>query len=216
MQNTPKERHIAYRCPECGAATVGLIGKFTQSANMIRLKCTCEKSSALDLNLTGDGKVKLSVPCLLCKQNHTYTVSEGILLERDSFSLSCPYSGFDIAFVSDSETVSAELERTERELDVMIKGFEAESLEDLQPKDMTEEEILPDPAVYDTIRFVVKDLEAEGKVSCPCGKGEGYELRFADGGIDVYCPECGASKLLEARSAGISEEYLELDSLELK
>ena len=38
-------------------------------------------------------------------------------------------------------------------------------------EDMTEGEILPDPAVYDTLRFVVKDLEAEGKIDCPCHSG---------------------------------------------
>ena len=216
MQSTPKQRHIAYRCPECGVATVGLVGKFTKAANMIRLKCTCEKSSTLDITPGTGGKVKLSVPCLLCKQSHNYTAAEGIFFESEKFLLSCPYSGIDIAIVSDEKTVTEELIRTERELDVVVKGFEAESLSDLQPEEMTEDEILPDPAVYDTIRFLVKDLEAEGKLICPCSKGEGYELRFADGGIDVYCPTCGASHLLQVSSSIIAEEFLSIDSLTLK
>ena len=216
MQNNRKERHIAYRCPECGVATVGLVGKFALKANMIRLKCSCEKSSALDINVANDGKIKLTVPCILCKQSHNYTVSEGIFFERDKFLLSCPYSGVDITVLGDENTVSEELARTEGELATLVKGFEAESIEDLQPKDMTDEEILPDPAIYDTIRFLIKDLEEEGQLNCPCGANEGYDLRFADGGIEVYCPRCGASKLLEVTSAGVCEEYLSLDSLELK
>ena len=216
MTNTPKQRRIAYRCPECGVATVGLVGKFAVERGMLRLKCACEKSSTLDVHSTGGGKIKLSVPCVLCKDSHGFTVSEGIFLERDSFNLSCPYSGTDIAFIGGEDEVGAALERTERELDTILAGFEAESLSDVQPSDMNEDEILPDPAVYDTLRFVVKDLEAEGCVKCPCGACEGYELRFADGGIDVYCPTCGASVLLPASSVHISEEYLDLDSLELR
>ena len=216
MTNNPKQRHIAYRCPECGVATVGLVGRFALKANMIRLKCNCEKSSSLDISVANDGKVKLSVPCVLCKQNHSYTVSEGIFFDRDEFLLSCPYSGMDISFIGNEDAVNSALERTGHELQTVMKGFEAEELSDLQPEDMTEEEILPEPAVYDTVRFVVKDLEDEGRISCPCKKGSGYELRFADGGIDVYCPTCGASVLLPCASAQISEEYLELDSLELK
>ena len=216
MQNDKKQRNIVYRCPECGTATVGMVGKFALKANMIRLKCSCEKESALDIYASGDGKIKLSVPCILCKQNHSYTVTEGIFFDREKFNLSCPYSGIDIAFIGDEAIVAGELERTERELETILTGFEAEELSDIQPMDMTEDEILPEPAVYDTIRFVVKDLEEEGKISCPCGVGNGYDLRFADGGIEVYCPACGGSVLLKAASAQISEEYLELDSLELK
>ncbi len=216
MQTNPRQRHIAYRCPECGTATVGIIGKFALKANMIRLKCPCEKTSSLDINMLPDGKIRLSVPCVFCKENHSYTVTESLLFERDKLLLSCPYSGSDITVAADADTVSAELERMGGELETVMKGFEAESLEDIQPQDMNEDEILPDPAVYDTVRFIVKELEAEGNLHCPCGKGEGYDLRFADGGIDVYCPRCGASRLLAASGAVIAEEYLTLDSLELK
>ncbi len=216
MNKKRSQRRIAYRCPECGVATVGLVGKFVGEANMIRLKCSCDVPSSLDINVEKDGKVKLAVPCILCKQSHTYTVTEGIFFEREHFTLACPFAGMDIAFIGGEESVGEALSRTEGELRTLMSGFEAEELSDLQPQDMTEDEILPDPAVYDTLRFVVKDLEAEGKVFCPCAKGEGYDLRFAEGGIDVFCPSCGASVLLAAASVGISEEYLTLDSLTLK
>ncbi len=216
MNETRKQRRIAYRCPECGIATVGLVGKFAGEGNMIRLRCSCDKPTSLDINVEKDGKVKLSAPCILCRQNHSYTVSGDIYFERERFTLACPYSGVDIAFIGDEDVISEELARTEGELRTIMTGFEAEELSDLQPMDMAEDEILPDPALYDTIRFVVKDLEEDGKIFCPCKKGEGYDIRFADGGIDVFCPCCGASVLLPCTSVGISEEYLALDSLTLK
>ena len=181
MAYIPKQRNIAYRCPGCGSAVIGLVGKFALHANMLRLKCSCGDEQSLDINLS-DSKVRLSVPCLFCRQNHSYVVSESLFFENDRFLLNCPYSNMDIAFIGDEDTVGQELSRTEAELNMLMKDLEAEELSDIQPEEMTEAEILPDPAVYDTLRFVVKDLEADGKLNCPCGKGP-YDLRFTDSGM---------------------------------
>lgn len=212
---TPKQRQIAYRCPECGNAVFGLIGRFAMKANLLRLKCSCDKSSALDISYAGDGKIRLSVPCLFCKQNHSFVVSESIFFNREKFLLNCPYSGMDIAFIGNEDVVAEELGRTQEELEKLLIQLEAAELADIQPQDMNEDEILPDPSVYDTIRFIVKDLEAEGKVYCPCHEGT-YELRFCDEGIQVYCEKCGASYTFHATSPSVTEEYLSLDSITLR
>ena len=214
MAETPKHRNIAYRCPGCGTAVVGLVGRFALHANMLRLKCECEGEGSLDITLSGDEKVRLSVPCLFCKQNHNFVVSQSLFFDNEKFMLSCPYSGMDIAFISDEDTVKEELQRTEKELNILMASLEAEELSDIQPQDMAESEILPDPAVYDTLRFVVKDLEADGRVNCPCGDGD-YDIRFIEGGIQVYCTKCGATKDLAVPSPAIAEEYLSLDEIRL-
>ena len=182
----PKQRNIAYRCPECASSIFGIVGKFTLSADMLRLKCTCDKSSSLDINKTNDGKLRLSVPCLFCKQNHSYVVSEGVFFDREKFLLNCPYTGMDIAFIGDEDTINGELKRTEEEIRRLMASLEAEELSDIQPEEMSDDEILPDPAVYDTLRFLVKDLEADGKIQCLCDNGS-YDLRFVDGGVQVSC-----------------------------
>ena len=214
MVITPKETHIAYRCPHCGDLIYGFVGKFALAAGMVRLKCSCGESY-LDATATQDGKMRLSVPCLFCKQNHNYTVSQSIFFGRDIFLLNCPYSNMDICFIGDKDKCDIEAERTEKELQRLLLDLEAEELKDIQPQDVDEEEILPDPAVYDTLRFVVKDLEAEGRVKCPCSDGR-YELRFVDNGVEVYCENCGASYTFTATSPSVAEEYLDIDSLELK
>ena len=70
----PKETRISYFCPECATAVLGIVGKFALSANMVRLKCACQESG-LDISATSDGKIRLSVPCIYCKQNHNYVIS---------------------------------------------------------------------------------------------------------------------------------------------
>ena len=53
MVLTPKETTVAYRCPECGALVMSMVGVFTLTADMMRLKCPCE-GSALEIIYTKD------------------------------------------------------------------------------------------------------------------------------------------------------------------
>ena len=208
------ETHIAYRCPSCGDTIYAFVGKFALSANLLRVKCSCG-GSALDINITNDKKIRLSVPCIFCRQNHSFVVSESIFFGREKFLLNCPYAGMDIAFIGDEDVVNHEIERTANELSTLLKNLEAEDLSDIQPQDVGEEEVLPDPAVYDTLKFVIKDLEEEGKLSCPCGEGP-YDLRFTPTGMQAWCQTCGATHDFNVSSPTIAEEYLDLDSLTLK
>ena len=154
------QTHIAYRCPSCGTAVCGFIGRFALSAGMVRLKCECGESH-LDINVTNDKKLRLTVPCVFCKKSHSFTLSQSIFFERDSFLLNCPYSNMDIAFIGEKEKVDAHIDRTARELEALLRDLEAEQLSDIQPQDLDENDVLPDPTVYDAIRFLVKELEAE-------------------------------------------------------
>ena len=206
--------HIAYRCPECGGTIWGFVGKFALAANMLRLKCPCE-SSQLDISFTNDKKKRLSVPCVFCKTNHNYVVSQNVFFGRELFLLACPYSNMDICFIGDKYNVDREAKRTGDELEKLLLGLEAESLEDIQPQDVNEEDVLPDPTVYDAIRFLVKTLEDEGKIDCPCHSND-YDIRFLDTGIQVYCGKCGASHYFDTASASASEDYLLIDELMLK
>ncbi len=210
----PHQTHIAYRCPECGTTIYGFVGKFALSAGMLRLKCSCDKSFA-DISFTADEKVRISVPCLYCKQNHNYVVSQSIFFGREIFLLNCPYSNMDICFIGDKEQTDKEIQRTGEELERLLRDLESESLKDIQPIDVDEDEVLPDPTVYDAMRFLVKELEYDNKIDCPCHSGS-YDLRFCKEGIQVFCPECGASHIFDTRAESASAEYLDIDYLELK
>jgi hypothetical protein len=120
-----------------------------------------------------------------------------------------------VCFIGDKEKTDAEIQRTEEELSRLLMNLEAESIKDMQPIDVNEEDILPDPVIYDTIRFLIKDLEAEGKIDCSCHEGN-YDLRFCQEGIQVYCPKCGATHTFNTEAVSASEDYLRVDSLYLK
>ena len=213
MSENKKHTHIAYRCPECGDVIVGMVGEFALNAQMLRLKCTCGKS-ALDITPDGNGKLKISVPCVLCKDSHTFVLSSSIFFDRDIFRFNCPYANLDIAFIGTKELVDRATEESAEALSRLIASIGAEDLPDIQPMDLNDEDTLPDAAVYDIIRFVVKDLEAEGTIDCPCHSGN-YDLRYAPGGIEAVCHECGATYLFRCESPSIAEEYLNTESIKL-
>lgn len=96
-----------------------------------------------------------------------------------------------------------------------MTSLEAEDVSDIQPQDVGEDSMPPDPAIYDTLNFVLRDLEAEGAVKCPCEMGE-YDLRFTDEGMQVWCKSCGATYDFYAKSVSVAEEYLTIDSITLK
>ena len=208
----PKTNHIAYRCPDCGTVVFGIVGQL--HAEMLRIKCPCG-GSALEVHFRKDKKVRFSTPCVFCKTSHSFVVSESIVFGRDLFLLSCPYSRMDIAFLGDETKVMAEAERTEEELRRLLTSLEAETLSDIQPIPMNDDEILPDPEVYDIVRFLVRELEADGGIDCPCHMGP-YEFRFTDGGVEVYCESCGASYNFPAESVAVAREYLDVREIRLK
>ena len=209
-----KRTQIAYRCPDCATATVGFLGGLSSVSDMLRLKCTCGES-ALDIKKQSDGKVGLSVPCIYCKSNHSYTVAPEIMLRDELTKFSCPYSGMGIAFIGDEKAVAEEIEISAEELSRIMASLEAETVADIQPQDVGEDSVPPDPAIYDTLNFVLCDLEAEGEVHCPCENGE-YDLRFTDDGMQVWCKNCGATYDFYAKSVSVAEEYLTIDTITLK
>ena len=204
----------AYRCPDGATATVGFLGGLSAVSDMLRLKCSCGES-ALDIKKQSDGKVNLSVPCVYCKSNHSFVVAAEIIGRDEPAKFSCPYSGMGIAFIGDEESVAKEIDNSAEELSRIMTSLEAETVSDIQPQDVGEDSMPPDPAIYDTLNFVLRDLEAEHAVRCPCDNGS-YDLRFTDDGMQVWCKNCGATYDFYARSVSVAEEYLTLDSITLK
>ena len=104
-----KEKYFAYRCPDCGDTVLALMGSFSLSGDLLRLRCTCKKSFA-DIKAERGQKVHLSVPCPLCKKPHAYTIAPSLLLEREIFTLGCPYSpDIAVALMGEEEPLNKAL-----------------------------------------------------------------------------------------------------------
>lgn len=218
-----KQTTLAYRCPHCGAGVMSAVGIFSLTADMMKLKCPCGKSE-LEVVYSRDGKVRLKVPCIICPSGHSYTVSKNIFFGRDLFVLPCPCSDINIAFMGETNSVKAELSRTELELLDILEENGIDSFSALQDEG---ERYLTDPQIAEIVMFVIRDLEAENKIFCKCHPADGsseedservYDVEILEdgSGIRVTCPECKAERLIPTDSLLGAHAFLNCDALYLE
>ena len=225
-----KRTTVAYRCPDCGGGIMSAVGLFNLSADMLKLKCTCGKSE-LKIIYNRDGSVRLTVPCLICSQPHTFTVNASLFFTDELFVLPCPYSDINIAFMGEMNQVKAELARTELEL---LDMLEENGITDFSALHGDERD-LGDPQILDIVLFVIDDLDAEGKIFCRChpdpalenaddstdygewnNEESRYEAEITDDGIKLTCRICGASRVIPTDSMLSAHAFLNADSLHLE
>ena len=190
------------------------VGLFTLSADMLKLKCDCGKSE-MTVTYSRDGKVRLNVPCLICAKPHTFTLNSSLFFGREIFTIPCPYSDINIAFIGHENHVKAELARSELELLEILEESGVDSFEALHNDD---EESFTDPQIHDIIMFVLRDLEEAGDLHCRCADpaDAAYEIEVADDHIRVFCKTCGAEKKIATDSILSANAFLNCQSLTLE
>ena len=214
-----KKTTIAYRCPHCTHAVYSIIGVFTLSGDLIRLKCACEESD-LTISYTGDGKIRLTVPCLVCPKPHTFTISPGAFFDRELLTLPCPYTGLDIAFIGTKDKVDGAIEETGNQLLKMLQDAGYASLASLRQANEEEENaLLSDPQVEDIVRFMLCELDEEGKIECYCKQDNEipyYNFQILSERVRVYCECCNAESILPLAGPADAAGFLNLDAIHLK
>ena len=210
-----KKTTVAYRCPHCGAGIMSAVDVFSLNADMVKLKCTCQKSE-LTIVKTNDGKIRLVVPCILCPRPHNFVISSSIFFGKDLFVLPCAYSDINICFIGEINHVKAELARSELELLDLLERSGVDSFESLHGNESVPD--LTDPQILDIVMFVIKDLDEEGKILCRCKDGEekNFDVEVTDDGVRVNCTKCGASRLIPTDSTLAAHAFLNSDSLHLE
>lgn len=211
-----KKATVAYRCPVCGKAVLSMVGVFSLSADMLKLKCECGGSEMVITNST-DGKVRLSVPCIVCPRPHNYLISKNVLFSGNIFVIPCSYSAIDIAFLGDPEKVSDALELQAQELNRIMEENGLDSFERLKEDEKWDETQYSQ--VEDVIRFMLCELDDEGKISCHCketGDIPYYNFQVLSERVRIFCECCHGEKELPLGSLTDAERFLSLDSLELK
>ena len=207
-----KQSTAAYLCPICGCTVTSIVDAFKLSADMVKLKCTCGKSE-MTIVKNGDGKVKITAPCIFCPNPHSVTVNKSILFERDLFAVPCPYSGVSVGAIGDPDHVRAELARSEFQI---IDFLEKSGLANLDF--MKESKVFSDPQVLEIITYVIKELDDEGKIECNCKDPveRNFNVDMTDEGLRVSCPHCNASKLIFTSSVMDAYEFIHAEKIILK
>lgn len=214
-----KQTTIAYRCPTCGAGVMSVVDIFALSAPMIKLKCECG-GSEMTMVKQSDGKIRLTVPCIVCPNPHSYVLSPSVFFGKEEFFLQCAYSDLDVCFLGELEYVKANLARSEYEL---IKLMEENGIEDFSAfrranEDENDDSL--DSEQAQSVIFVLSELEAENKIFCHCEhtcevdeEKYGYEVRRD--GVLVKCRDCGAQRMIPTDNSLNTHAFLDADELHL-
>ena len=159
-----RDTTVAYRCPFCGASVYSVVGIFSLSADMVKLKCGCGKSE-MTVTYTSDRKIRLNVPCLICPTSHNYVISSNTFFEKATFTLTCNFTGIDVCFIGTKDGVAGALRKSEAEITQMLKeagidDFDAFSKNTgaLSSVNKYGSLLLDDPQIEDIIRFMLVEL----------------------------------------------------------
>lgn len=210
-----RETCIAYRCPYCTSGVKSMVGVFSLSGEMKKLKCDCG-ASELIINHTSDGKLRITVPCMFCDKEHSFVISSKLFFDRDLFVYPCPYSGIDIVFLGTADAVEKALEKSDEELKKLLKENGIDDLNKLHgdiDRDIEDEYL--DPMLFDTVMYVIHDLIDSGKVTCCCDDGD-YDVAVSDDHVKVFCKNCGAAKDIPTDSELAVRAFVGVDSLKLE
>ena len=187
-----RETCIAYRCPYCGTGVKSMVGVFSLSGAVKKLKCDCG-SSELKITQLRDGKLRISAPGIFCMTEHSFVISSKLFFDKELFVYPCPYSAIDIIFIGTPEAVSAALDKSEQEFIKMLRDSGIDDFDRLHGElDHDEDETPIDSSLYDAVMFTIRELIDSGEVTCCCDDGD-YDVAVSDDHVKVFCRNCGAS-----------------------
>ena len=120
-----RDTTVGYHCPNCGMSILNRINVFTMEGNLIKIKCVCAGSELIVQSLK-ENKFKLTVPCILCPNSHSFTLSSGAFFQKDLFSFSCKFTAINICYIGGSNKVFEAMKQNEEELMKTFAAYEDE------------------------------------------------------------------------------------------
>ena len=204
----------------CGGGVMSMVDIFALSAPMVKLKCECG-GSEMTMVKQKDGKIRLTVPCIVCPKPHSFLLSPNVFFGKEEFFLQCPYSDMNVCFLGEMDYVKAHLAKSEYEL---IKLMEENGINDIsvfREANTDDADEALDSEQAQSVVFVLSELEAENKIFCKCEHTEmveeekyGYEVTHD--GVLVKCRDCGAQRLIPADNSLNTHAFFDADELHLE
>ncbi len=211
-----KKVTVAYRCPICGGSVYGMEGLFAVSGDYLRLRCPCGKSE-LTVRYESDGKARLNVPCVTCPTPHQFVIDPEKLEDTGrAIVLPCRLTGLETCLIGTKDEVVRAMDRANETLRRVMEEAGLENIADL----CAAEDEIPeyDPQLTDTVRYMITELNEEGRIHCRCQNNAlaRYDFSLDDGVLTVFCEECDAEVKMPLFGAGMAQDLIDLDELNLQ
>ena len=208
-----KKTTVAYRCPFCGSGVMSVVGVFALSGDIIKLKCPCGKSE-MSITKLQDDKINLSVPCIICPSNHSFTVKKNIFFSDDILSFACSYSGIDVCFIGKEENVKKALDENEKILLEILGEENTDIITEFKKHNAT----YFDSHTADIVKFILGELYEDNKIFCRCtenGEKGDYEIEENESGITIRCKKCRAEKVFDCSDSISLHAFADADDITL-
>ncbi len=222
-----KETTLAYRCPVCGKFILGLVGLFTLSGDLIKLKCDCG-GSELTIAYTADRKLRITVPCLFCPSPHSYLLSSDAFFDRELLALTCTLSSVDVCFIGKKEKVLEAAKASDRELLALLEemGFDSfgeflsgrSAATDGSGDNVDREYRMDYAQIEEIVRFMLVELAEDGDILCGCREGDTarYDFEFCGDSVRIFCHTCGCETSIPMSSTLAANAFLHTDRIILE
>ena len=120
-----RDTTVGYHCPFCGLSILNNINIFTMNGNLVKMKCVCG-ASELVVYAMKDHKYRITVPCILCPNSHSFTLSSTAFFQKDLFPFSCKFTAINICFIGKYGKVHEAMKKNEEELMQTFAAYEEE------------------------------------------------------------------------------------------
>ena len=206
MQNN--KTTVCYRCPDCGAILTFDVTRERLDKGLLSMRCIQCSKSKLDIMLTPDDTVNLTVPCLICPHSHPYRISKEAFFNKEIYCFTCSYSGLDICFIGQEDLVDEEIIRTGREIRELSELSGANSQDDSDHANL----YVADSNVVREVMFAIGNLQEDKKIKCTCGASSVKVLIDYDK-IDIICKVCAKKKSIASRTKFDANAAIELEEI---
>lgn len=177
---------MLYLCPECSTSSLRKLSAFEiKKKDGLTLFCSNKECRYNDVIIfQAKDKYKINIDCPICGDEHSFTLSQKTLWNKDFFILNCPQSGFGILFIGkDAKRLTAEYSAQAE----VIAGIIASN-----------DELYDELDILFEIIELINSYAQNNAIHCVCDK-ENIAININADSVVLTCKNCGKTVTFNAK-----------------
>lgn len=178
---------MLYICPECSTSSLRTLSAFEiKKKEGLSLFCS-NKNCHCDnvLILPSKNKYKFIIDCPICGEEHTFTLSQKTIWNKNFFILNCPQSGFGILFIGKDVEILKKEHNSQAEI---IAGIV-----------VSNDEICDELDILFELVELINTFACENKIHCKC-KSDNIAISINTDSLSLKCKSCDRVATFEANT----------------
>ncbi len=168
---------MLYICPECSSSSLRTLSAFEiKKKEGLSLFCS-NKNCHCDnvLILPSKNKYKIIIDCPICGEEHTFTLSQKTVWNKNFFILNCLQSGFGILFIG-------------KDIEILKKEHNSQA-EIIAGIVVNNDEIYDELDILFELVELINTYACENKIHCKC-KNDNISISINIDSVSLRCKTC--------------------------